>query len=463
MRKPLPNRVEMEFEGGLNEAQTPHAGVALLIEVGRRSGVIASAERCLPTKQSPKGLGQGQFVESFVILSALGGECPEDFDRLRADQGLAAILGYQLPAAPTARQWLDLSHDPKLLEGRPSQGSFIPQESTRLAALRSVEEQTVRSFVAAVPTEPLVTLDVDAHLVESSKSTALMTYEGFRGYQPLLVTWAETGLILADQFRDGNVPAGQNIRGLVDLAYAALPPREGGWRVQVRSDSAAYKYEDLDHWDEQIWRFAVSADMSPQLRAEIEALPPEEWHFWTEEKDGTVREWAEVPFVPSRPNEHKTTKPYRYVTVRIRKTQGTLFGDGSTVKLFAVVSNDWETGGRALLEWHRGKAGTIEHVHRVVKDELAGGVYPSGKFGANAAWLRLQAITHNLLELFKAVALDEEYRHARPKRLRFAIFTQMGTVVHHARKVFMRVTDRVLSMVIKPARFRLDQLQWSPC
>jgi hypothetical protein len=27
------------------------------------------------------------------------------------------------------------------------------------------------------------------------------------GYQPLLAVWAETGLVLADQFRDGNVPA----------------------------------------------------------------------------------------------------------------------------------------------------------------------------------------------------------------------------------------------------------------
>ena len=28
-----------------------------------------------------------------------------------------------------------------------------------------------------------------------------------RGYQPMLAVWAETGLVLADQFRDGNVPA----------------------------------------------------------------------------------------------------------------------------------------------------------------------------------------------------------------------------------------------------------------
>lgn len=461
MLKPLPKRVEIEFEGGLSEAMTAHAGVTLLIELGRVSEVMATAERCLPAKKSSKGLSQAQFVESFVLLSALGGDCIDDFDTLRQDQGLQAILGYQLPAAPTARQWLDLFHEEELLKGRPVQGSFIPEESPRLAALRPVGQRIIGAYVKAVKPGPEVTLDVDAHLVESSKSTALMTYQGFPGYQPLLVCWAETGLILADQFRDGNVPAAQNIKGLVDQAYEALPAREGGWRVQVRSDSAAYEYEALDHWNQLGWRFAVSADMSPALRREIEALPPEAWHFWAEEKGGVVREWAEVPFVPSRPSERLDIQPYRYVAIRVRSAQGVLFGDGSTVKHFAVVTNDWETDGQALLEWHRGKAGTIEHVHLVLKDELAAGVYPSAKFGANAAWLRLQVLTYNLLELLKATALDKQYRNARPKRLRFAIFTQIGSVVHHARRQFVRIASRVLDVVLRPGRRRLARLTWT--
>lgn len=89
----LPKDVGIGFRGGLKEAVTPYAGSALLIEVGRRSGVMTTAERALPAKQSSKGLGQGQLVESCVVLSALGGECLDDFDPLRQDQGLAALLG----------------------------------------------------------------------------------------------------------------------------------------------------------------------------------------------------------------------------------------------------------------------------------------------------------------------------------------------------------------------------------
>ena len=108
----------------------------------------------------------------------------------------------------------------------------------------------------------------------------------------------------------------------------------------------------------------------------------------------SVREWAEVAYVPSRVREQRQTKPFRYLAIRLRSRQGLLFGDGTTVKHFAVVTNDWETDGQSLLVWQRGKAGTIEHVHRTLKDELAAGVYPSGKVGANAAWLRLQVLTY---------------------------------------------------------------------
>ncbi len=346
MRKPLPNALDIDLRGGLTEEVTPHAGVGLLIELGRRSGVMAAAERHLPKRKSSKGLGQGQWVESFVLLSALGGECLDDFDGLRRDYGLAALLGYHLPAASTARQWLDRFHRAEVLAERPQQGSFIPRETDQLAGLQAVVQRTVQAYVAVAEPGPEVTLDVDAHLVESAKETALPTYAGFRGYQPLLVSWAETNLILADEFRDGNVPAGKDLIRVVDAAYASLPQREGDWqadacRVRVRSDSAAYDQSVLDHWAGRGWTFAVSANMTPQLRAEIVALGPEAWQPWTQERDGMVREWAEVPYVPSRKQERRDTQPYRYLAIRIRPPQGVLFGDGSAVRHFAVTGS-WE-------------------------------------------------------------------------------------------------------------------------
>ena len=43
MRKPLPNALDIDIDGGLTEEVTPHAGGALLVELGRR-GVMAAAD-----------------------------------------------------------------------------------------------------------------------------------------------------------------------------------------------------------------------------------------------------------------------------------------------------------------------------------------------------------------------------------------------------------------------------------
>jgi len=205
----------------------------------------------------------------------------------------------------------------------------------------------------------------------------------------------------------------------------------------------------------------VGADMSPQLREAIVGLGLDAWHAWAQEADGVVREWAEVAYVPGRVREQRDGVPHRYLAVRVQTPQGVLFGDGTTVKHFAVVTNDWETDGQALLVWQRGKAGTIEHVHRTLKDELAAGVYPSGKVRANAAWLRLQVLTYNLLEIMKAVALAPQYRHARPKRLRFAVFTQFGRLVRHARLVCVRVASQILQDLLGPGLARLARARWA--
>ncbi|MEK7777515.1 MAG: hypothetical protein AAB303_02690 [Chloroflexota bacterium] len=172
------------------------------------------------------------MVESFVLLSALGGECLEDMQHLRDDavgpKGLEAILGYRMPAPETARPacgGLDKFHDEASMLGRPLQGSFIPVESSALAGLNEVKRRTVSAYVNAIRLGNEVTLDVDAQLIETSKADAKYCYEGYKAYQPIQVSWAETMLVLADEFRDGNVPASKDIRRV--SASAA-----GGWSTR---------------------------------------------------------------------------------------------------------------------------------------------------------------------------------------------------------------------------------------
>src|SRR3990172_3620365 len=134
MKKPS-DRLGVKIVGGLKETSTPWAGASLLVDLYPHGGMGEAADKVLPARKSSKGLRHGQMVESFVLLSALGGECIDDMRRLRDDEGLAGILGYQPPAPETARNWLDGFHDETLMVGQPLQGSFIPPESKPVVGL----------------------------------------------------------------------------------------------------------------------------------------------------------------------------------------------------------------------------------------------------------------------------------------------------------------------------------------
>ena len=61
----------VKIVGGLKEASTPWAGASLLVELFRRCGVDAVANKVLPAKGSAKGLKQGQTVEREQILAVM--------------------------------------------------------------------------------------------------------------------------------------------------------------------------------------------------------------------------------------------------------------------------------------------------------------------------------------------------------------------------------------------------------
>jgi hypothetical protein len=150
--------------------------------------------------------------------------------------------------------------------------------------------------------------------------------------------------------------------------------------------------------------------------------------------------------------------PPRYLTLRISKKQGRLFAAGGGVKHFAIVTNrpDPDGGtGLDLIRWHRKKAGTVEHAHHVLTNELAAEALPSQKFGANAAWFRLNVLLDNLFSAFKRIALPPELHDARPKRLRFVLLNGIGKVVRHARETVLRLVGDARRKLADAARLAL--------
>jgi hypothetical protein len=418
---------------------TSFAGLPLVIETMRALKVHNTVDTCLAIKKRQCGAyAESDYVESFIALLASGGECLDDFDRLQSDRGLKE-LGLNIPSSESARFFLYAFHAEEKFKDRPGHGAFIPQETEPLQSLFKVQENIVKR-VHGNPA--IATIDQDAVVIESTKDEARMTYLGHKGYQPVVNYWVEKNLILKDEFRDGNVPAGYNLFDSLKASIEMLP--DSVKEVRYRADSAAYTHDLMKELGKMevrgrkiVVRYAISADMTEALRAEIHTLPEDVWKPLRKITDkGLIpgrKEWAEVVFVPT-----KALQADRYLAIRVRPSQGELFSDGNRYHYFAIVTNIWDWDGERLLRWHREKCGTVEKVHDVVKNDLGGGVMPCGRFFSNAAWWRLNCITYNIISVMKQKALPDAWARYRMKALRFFLIGVAGKVVRTGRRVYLR-------------------------
>ena len=442
---------------GEREDVTSRAGLPLVLETSRALGLDEEARSLFEPPRRKDDFGADEQIEMLSTLIAAGGDRVEDIRILGEDKGLVRLIGRPFASPDSLLDFLKSFHDKDCWADRPQEKkAFVPPESAKLQALERLNRALV--LRAADPNTTTATIDHDGTIIESHKRDALIAYEGTRGYQPLVATWAEEQLVVADEFRDGNVAGGEDPLSSAKRAFGNLPPTVT--RRYFRGDSADYYDPLLKYLANEEIGFAISADMSKELRAVCVGQPPSDWQE-LEKREREQVDLAEVEFAPGA--WPKAAKPLRYIALRFTPLQVDLF-EGAVVRYHAVVSNRTDLAPAALIEWHRGKAGTVEHVHRVLKGELAAGVMPCQLFGANAAWFRINVITFNLLTALKRKALPERYRLARPKRLRFEVFTLPAKLAVHESQLSVQVstTDARLQEMVAARRRLLQMLESTP-
>ncbi len=422
----------------LDEGVTAYGGLPMVVETWHTLGLHKACQRHVTLRQRQKGLSDAQWAEVVTMLLMAGGRAVEDVDSLKADTGLSRVWPIiQQASARSLLNYLHRFHDPE--QPAAHQGKARIQSETKgLKGLGKVNTELIAKVQRTSP-ETVATIDVDASVHASHKREALWTYDGVRGYQPVIAYWAEQGLILADQFRDGNVPAGMGNTQVVKQALAALP--DGVQTRYVRGDTALYDQKLLGWLDREGIGFGISADVSQELRAAMRALPESAWHPYMKASakgatEPSGKEWAEVPYVPTQRSPKKDAKPFRYVGIRIPREETDLF-EGPYL-YFAVVTNRWEMDGNDLLNWQRQRCGTVEWAHDLLKNDFAARVLPSGRFGANAAWYRFNVLAFNLKVAMTKIGLPDFVR-ARPHTFRMRLLQVAGRVISHSRRLSMRM------------------------
>ena len=501
----LPFQYEEEKK---STGMTALAGLPAYLDLAQVAGLAKCIGRHVRVREGGQGWSDSQMVTSLVLLNLAGGEAVDDLRILEKDDGFCRVLrrveSYgmrhrerwatekrwrkkrrrSVPSPSAVFRYLGGFHNEGEESKRVPHKAFIPASNEALEGLWKVNGDLV-AFVQSRSPQTCATLDMDASLVETEKQEALYCYNKYKAYQPLTTYWAEQELIVYSEFRDGNVGAGyQQLRVLQEtLAYVPA----GVEKVMMRSDTAGYQRELLKYCAEGknerfgVIEFAVGVDVTPEFKKAVAQVAQEDWHTLEREVEGekipTEQQWAEVCFVPNWIGHSKKSPDYRFIAIREPLRQVPLPGmdeqlslpfptmelaDKGWHKVFGVVTNR-ELAGDELIWWSRQRCGKGEEAHGVLKEDLAAGKLPSGRFGVNAAWWAIAALAFNLNSAMKRLVLGKEWVSKRLKAVRFAFISLPGRVVLRARTLIIRLTrDHPSYGLLVGARQRILALAHSP-
>ena len=194
---------------------------------------------------------------------------------------------------------------------------------------------------------------------------------------------AGTGDVLMSRLREGRA---NTVRGAAHfLRETVSRVRYAGAEGQltVRADSGFYTHAIVALCRKTKVRFSITIRQRASLRHLIEAIPETDWTpipYWMEGADD-VAETAYTPF-RSKPDAALV----RLIVRRVKPTPG------SQLALFATYSYHGFITGRdgetlELEAGHRRHA-EVENAIRDLKYGVGLNHLPSGRFAANAAWLR---------------------------------------------------------------------------
>lgn len=410
----LQNGHRLKVEKSKEVILTSFAGLPLLTELAHHTGLVAALDR-LPGLWKRRGTyTSSDYIMGLALTLATGGEGLDDTRVLAGDKGLAQMA---LPGVPAANSF----------------GEFLRRFTQR--SVQRFGDIVSRQASRSLKPGETITLDIDSSVVESDKKDAKRTYQGVDGYNPLLAWVDELDMFLGGVFREGNASPQSHIASLLRYCHRRIP---GGVKVRVRSDSAGYQIKVMRACRRYGYEFAIRADLDSSVRATIERIPEHAWQLVVRDNDSfLLAETVHAPGDVGR-RDQASLPAYRLVVIR-RTGQLDLFRE--PIEYYPIITDlPANMNAEEVVKFYNGR-GRMEKAIGELKNGFALHWLPCGEFMANAAYFQTALLAYNLARTFKRVALPESWQKLSIKNLRFRLLCHAGVVVHHARQLFLRLSD----------------------
>ena len=390
-----------------------NAGLILPVTLAERLGLGELVDNHVDLGDTPGRANAGDKILTLVASALAGGDCTDDADALRAG-GTGRVLGCTVKAPSTL-------------------GTFL--RSFRWGHVRQLDrvsrELLARAWSAgAGPGDSPLTIDLDSTVCETyglgKEGARHHNYTGQRGYHPLIAAAAGTGDVLMARVRRGRANTARGAAHFLRETVARVRYAGATGALTVRADSGFYTHDIVSVCRSNDVRFSITVRQHQGLRELIEAIPEADWMpipYWME----GAADVAETIYTPFR--SEPDAAQVRLIVRRVRPTPG------SQLALFASYSyhgfiTDRE-GDTLQLEADHRRHAEIENAIHDLKYGVGLNHLPSGRFAANAAWMAVQILAHNLARWSARIGLAEQVVTTKTLRRRF--FSLAGRLTRSAR------------------------------
>ncbi|MBF0281043.1 MAG: IS1380 family transposase [Zetaproteobacteria bacterium] len=315
------NQTVMPFKlSATDESLTSHAGLALLGEFMAAMKVPAMIDHHLPLPRSGRGFMPSVYIQSLILMLHGGGRSLEDLRMLSNDDALKTALGITVPSSDAVGDWLR----------RMGKGSAISD-------LLNVRNELL-AWALNQETRDAYTLDIDATQITAEKYAAQCTYKNEKGYMPIAGHLAENGLIVHEEFREGNEAPASDNRAFIKACKANMP--KGKHITRLRADSATYQTDVINDCEHDGVMFAIGAKKDPAVIAAIQAIAETDWVPFGDGALASVIHSME-----------KTRKAFRLIVFR-RGKQQELDGHGDAY-FYHVIATNRTDDPATIMRWYR--------------------------------------------------------------------------------------------------------------
>ena len=372
------DRIEATFD---DERLVANAGLIGPASVAQHLGLKQLVEERVDLGDAPGHANVGHKAMTVIHAVLAGAEFIDGCEVLRAGS-TAAVLGHAVVAPSTIGTFLR---------------SFSWGHCRQLDAVSG--EMLARAWAAGAGPDPAgeFTIDVDSSIHETyglqKQGGSRFGYTHVRGYHPLYAMAGADGEVLHSRLRGGSSHTARGADGFLGETFSRV--RAGGvtGALRVRADSGFYSKKVVTACQKAGARWSITVKLYKNIHAAISTIPDEAWQPipYCLDEGADV---AAIDFAAFKAHKSDPGVACRLVVRRTKPSPGSqlaLLVDWS----YHAFITDMDGDPVVLDAWHRAHA-NCENAIRDLKYGVGLNHLPSGRFAANAAWLGLNVLAHNL-------------------------------------------------------------------